>query len=141
MAVVIVTSRLGQLLLVLLVTLLLFDQVGLVSSEEEEDSSADNIEECGEETVDCDTDLLPGQFLCLNLDIDPVTQQLQGCKVVNGEPRAPLRCKAIGQYQSIVSSLYSIPYPLRRIPDVLIVSLCLSLCLCVSVSLTFYSFL
>ena len=98
MAVVIVTSRLGQLLLVLLVTLLLFDQVGLVSSEEEEDSD-DNIDECGgEETVDCDTDLLTGQFLCLDLDIDPATQQLQGCKMVDGEPRAPLRCKAIGQY-------------------------------------------
>ena len=96
MAVVIVTSRLGQLLLVLLVTLIMFDQVGLVSSQEEEDFS-DNIEECGEETVDCDTDLLTGQFLCLNLDIDPATQQLQGCKMVDGEPRAPLTCKAIGQ--------------------------------------------
>ena len=65
MAVVIVTSnRLGQLLLVLLVTLLLFDQVGLVSSEQEEDSG-DNIEECGEETVDCESDLLPGKYCLL----------------------------------------------------------------------------
>ena len=57
----------------------------------------DDAEECGEETVDCNV-LLSGQFLCLDLDIDPATQQLEGCMMVNGEPRAPLRCTAIGQY-------------------------------------------
>ena len=57
----------------------------------------DDAEECGEETVDCNQ-LLAGQFLCLDLDIDPATQQLEGCMMVNGEPRAPLRCTAIGQY-------------------------------------------
>ena len=52
--------------------------------------------EC-EDSVDCRL-LLPGQALCLELDVDPATQQLRGCQQVDGAARALQRCTAIGKH-------------------------------------------
>ena len=52
--------------------------------------------EC-EDAVDCRL-LLPGQALCLELDVDPGTQQLRGCQQVDGAARALQRCTAIGKH-------------------------------------------
>jgi len=41
---------------------------------------------------DCDKDLLTGQYLCTELDIDPETQQLAGC---SKEGRGKQKCTAI----------------------------------------------
>ena len=51
-------------------------------------------ENCEETSVDC-TNLLPGQYLCLQRDIDPDTQQLRGCHTVNGSGLASQRCDTI----------------------------------------------
>ena len=49
---------------------------------------------CLQPSVDCSS-LLPGQFLCLDKDIDPNTQQLRGCHLVNGSVLASQQCEAI----------------------------------------------
>ena len=51
-------------------------------------------EECEETSVDCPA-LLPGQYLCLDRDVDPLTQQLRGCHIVNGSGLASQRCDTI----------------------------------------------
>ena len=62
------------------------------AAEKEEEVEA----EC-EDSVDCRL-LLPGQALCLELDVDPATQQLRGCQQVDGAARALQRCTAIGKH-------------------------------------------
>ena len=37
---------------------------------------SDEFDDCSEEAVDCSSVLRTGQFLCLELDIDPATQQV-----------------------------------------------------------------
>ena len=37
---------------------------------------SDEFDDCLEEAVDCSSVLRTGQFLCLDLDIDPTTQQV-----------------------------------------------------------------
>lgn len=44
--------------------------------------------------MDC-TALLPGQYLCLDRDIDSDTQQLRGCHITNGSGVASQRCQTI----------------------------------------------
>ena len=46
-----------------------------VTSDDSDDDS-DVFEDCSEEAVDCSTVLRTGQYLCLDLDIDPDTQQV-----------------------------------------------------------------
>jgi len=69
----------------------------LVWGEQEEEvvTETDEPECLGEETVDCSVELLAGQFLCTSLDIDTETQQLRGCKIVNGTGKAPQQCFAL----------------------------------------------
>ena len=57
--------------------LLLLLTLQVTKSEDEEDNESDTDSECVEEPIDCAKDLLLGQYLCLHLDIDPVTQQLR----------------------------------------------------------------
>ena len=61
----------------------------LVRGEQEEEVVTETDEpECfDDETVDCAIELLEGQYLCTNLDIDTETQQLRGCKLSNGTGR------------------------------------------------------
>ena len=59
--------------------------------------------EC-EDAVDCRL-LLPGQALCLELDVDPGTQQLRGCQQVDGAARALQRCTAIGKHCLLLLTL------------------------------------
>ena len=44
--------------------------------------------DCGgldpDQLVDCQTELLLGQYLCTELDVDPATQQLRGCRDTAG---------------------------------------------------------
>ena len=58
-----------------LVTLLVMLDISRVTSEDNDDSS-DMFDDCSEEAVDCSSALRPGQFLCLDLDIDTDTQQV-----------------------------------------------------------------
>jgi len=51
-------------------------------------------EDCPDYSIDCST-LLSGQFLCIDKDIDPDTQQLRGCHIVNGSGLAKQKCTAI----------------------------------------------
>ena len=67
-----------------------------------EDSGEEEVEAECEDAVDCRL-LLPGQALCLELDVDPGTQQLRGCQQVDGAARALQRCTAIGNHQCILS--------------------------------------
>jgi len=63
------------------------EQEGVTESEEPE---------CwGEDTIDCASELLPGQYLCTSLDIDTDTQQLRGCRQSNGTGKAPQQCSAL----------------------------------------------
>jgi len=85
-----------------LVTLLL-SVIGTCNSTEEEIQIGEDVTQkvndidCGEDTVDCATELLPGQYLCLDLDIDSDTQQLRGCEQINetGKGKAPQVCLAL----------------------------------------------
>jgi hypothetical protein len=76
-----VLVRLGLASLVLVLLSCTFatgeqEQEGVTESEEPE---------CwGEDTIDCASELLPGQYLCTSLDIDTDTQQLRGCRQSNG---------------------------------------------------------
>lgn len=67
------------------------DQEG--SDEEDQDEQEDG--EC-EDALDCEHELLAGQFLCLNRSVDPLTQQLNEC-TRNSEAidKAPETCQAI----------------------------------------------
>jgi len=69
----------------------------LIRGEQEEEVVTETDEpECfDDETVDCAIELLEGQYLCTNLDIDTETQQLRGCKLSNGTGRAPQQCFAL----------------------------------------------
>ena len=80
------------LVLVLVVTMMVVtgEDSGDAAEKEEEEA------EC-EDAVDCRL-LLPGQALCLELDVDPGTQQLRGCQQVDGAARALQRCTAIGNH-------------------------------------------
>ena len=82
------------LVLVLAVTMMVVtgEDSGDTAGKEEEVEA----EEC-EDAVDCRL-LLPGQALCLELDVDPGTQQLRGCQQVDGAARALQRCTAIGKH-------------------------------------------
>jgi len=57
--------------------------------------------DCGgldpDQLVDCQTELLLGQYLCTELDVDPATQQLRGCRDTagNGTGLAPQLCTAL----------------------------------------------
>ena len=79
-------------MLVLVVTMM------VVTGEDSGDAAGkeEEVEEC-EDAVDCRL-LLPGQALCLELDVDPGTQQLRGCQQVDGAARALQRCTAIGKH-------------------------------------------
>lgn len=74
-------------------TILMMMMTQVISPVTSDDS--DEFDDCSEEAVDCSSDLRTGQFLCLDLDIDPATQQLRGCQIVDGEARALQRCSAI----------------------------------------------
>ena len=84
-------------MLVLAVTMMVVtgEDSGDAAGKEEEEA------EC-EDAVDC-TLLLPGQALCLEMDVDPGTQQLRGCQQVDGAARALQRCTAIGNHHCILS--------------------------------------
>ena len=85
-------------MLVLAVTMM------VVTGEDSGDAAGKDEEveaEC-EDAVDCRL-LLPGQALCLELDVDPGTQQLRGCQQVDGAARALQRCTAIGNHHCILS--------------------------------------
>lgn len=87
-----VLVRLGLASLVLVLLSCTFatgeqEQEGVTESEEPE---------CwGEDTIDCASELLPGQYLCTSLDIDIDTQQLRGCRQSNGTGKAPQQCSAL----------------------------------------------
>jgi len=88
-----VVVRLGLASLVLLLL-----SCTLATSEQEQEVQ-DNTEEqdwCQEEEiVDCAQELLSGQYLCTSLDVDSDTQQLRGCRQVNGTGKAPQQCTAL----------------------------------------------
>ena len=85
------------LVLVLAVTMM------VVTGEDSGDTAGkEEVEEECEDSVDCRL-LLPGQALCLELDVDPGTQQLRGCQQVDGAARALQRCTAIGNHHCILS--------------------------------------
>jgi TM2 domain-containing membrane protein YozV len=75
----------------LLLIILASPLAGQEEAEEEE-------EEC-EGAIDCAKDLQIGQFLCVNRSVDPATQQLEGCELVQGSGgsagRAPVLCLAL----------------------------------------------
>ena len=73
--------RLG---LACLVLLLLSCTIATGEQEQEVVTESDETECWSEDTVDCASELLPGQYLCTSLDIDSETQQLRGCKQDNG---------------------------------------------------------
>lgn len=85
-----VLVRVGLASLVILLLSCTFatgEQEGVTESEEPE---------CwGEDTIDCASELLPGQYLCTSLDIDTETQQLRGCRQSNGTGKAPQQCSAL----------------------------------------------
>ena len=90
-------SSRNSLIVILLVT---SSSLAVGGDEDPSDFSFDVPEQCEEEPINCATDLLPGQFLCLDLNIDPETQQLSGCQRVDGDDggdnaRAPQKCVAI----------------------------------------------
>jgi len=84
---------------VTVVTLLVLTIVTLVSdaSEEFSDDSEEDVDQCdGEEAIDCAKVLLTGQYLCLHDDVDPVTQQLRGCQLLDtGIGRTTEQCEAL----------------------------------------------
>jgi len=43
----------------------------------------------------CASSLLPGQYLCLHTEVDPTTQQLRDCRLINGTGKAPVACQAL----------------------------------------------
>ena len=92
------------LVLVLAVTMMVVtgEDSGDAAGKEEVELEA----EC-EDAVDCRL-LLPGQALCLELDVDPGTQQLRGCQQVDGAARALQRCTAIGNHCLLLLTLYRI---------------------------------
>ena len=55
-------------------TILMMMMTQVISPVTSDDS--DEFDDCSEEAVDCSSDLRTGQFLCLDLDIDPATQQV-----------------------------------------------------------------
>jgi len=59
--------------------------------------SEEDVEECvDDEAVDCAKVLLTGQYLCLHHDVDPVTQQLRGCQLLEtGLGRTTEQCEAL----------------------------------------------
>lgn len=78
------------------IVLLAFCLVGAADENlEGEEVTESDPESCGEDVVDCASELLEGQFLCTNLDIDTDTQQLRGCILVNGTGKAPQQCYAV----------------------------------------------
>ena len=83
-------------MLVLAVTMM------VVTGEDSGDAAGKEVEAECEDAVDCRL-LLPGQALCLELDVDPGTQQLRGCQQVDGAARALQRCTAIGNHHCILS--------------------------------------
>ena len=90
--------------MVLVMTLMVTMMVVVVTGEDPGDAAVKEEEveaEC-EDAVDC-TLLLPGQALCLELDVDPATQQLRGCQQVDGAARALQRCTAIGNHHCSLS--------------------------------------
>ena len=67
--------------------MMMIQVINPVTSDDSDDDS-DVFDDCSEEAVDCAAVLRTGQFLCLDLDIDPDTQQvthlyfwLQGMKM------------------------------------------------------------
>jgi len=84
--------RLG---LACLVLLLLSCTIATGEQEQEVVTESDETECWSEDTVDCASELLPGQYLCTSLDIDSETQQLRGCKQDNGTGKAPQQCTAL----------------------------------------------
>jgi len=71
--------------------------LSVVRAEQEEVvvTGTDELECLDDDTVDCASELLPGQYLCTSLDIDAETQQLRGCKLSNGTGKAPQQCFAL----------------------------------------------
>ena len=59
---------------------------GVTGTEEEKtDTETYTDSECeADSVVSCSSSLLAGQFLCLHLEVDPVTQQPKDCQLVNG---------------------------------------------------------
>lgn len=81
------------LLLLLLVSLLTSSSSG--QEDEEEREEEEEGQDCPE-AMDCNKDLLPGQFLCLLRNVDPATQQLKDCmRSVEGIDKAPETCEAL----------------------------------------------
>lgn len=71
--------------------------LSVVRAEQEEVvvTGTDELECLDDDTVDCASELLPGQYLCTSLDIDAETQQLRGCKLSNGTGKALQQCFAL----------------------------------------------
>ena len=60
----------------ILTILMMMTQVISPVTSDDSDDDTDVFDDCSEEAVDCATVLRTGQYLCLDLDIDPETQQV-----------------------------------------------------------------
>jgi len=78
-----------------LVLLLLSCTIATGEQEQEGVTESEEPECWGEDTIDCASELLAGQYLCTSLDIDSETQQLRGCRLSNGTGKAPQQCSAL----------------------------------------------
>ena len=58
-------------------TIMMMTQVISPVTSDDSDDDSDVFDDCSEEAVDCASILRTGQFLCLDLDIDPDTQQVK----------------------------------------------------------------
>ena len=58
-------------------TIMMMIQVISPVTSDDSDDDSDVFDDCSEEAVDCASILRAGQFLCLDLDIDPDTQQVR----------------------------------------------------------------
>ena len=62
----------GKVSLMTIMMVMMIQVISLVTSDD-----SDVFDDCSEEAVDCATVLRTGQYLCLDLDIDPDTQQVR----------------------------------------------------------------
>ena len=79
-----------------LVLLLLSCTIATGEQEQEGVTESEEPECWGEDTIDCASELLAGQYLCTSLDIDSETQQLRGCRLSNGTGKVGHRTLKIG---------------------------------------------
>ena len=67
----------------ILTILMMMTQVISPVTSDVSDDDTDVFDDCSEEAVDCATVLKTGQYLCLDLDIDPDTQQVTDYSLVD----------------------------------------------------------